>query len=1748
MAPFNDVDAPLVLSSGRTLSVQVQQTAEGKRVKQVVLIQTSAEGSANLLDLDDHRADSSNAEPQPAAIPAMDTDDVLGEHSAANLAQGGDQVVSMYPLVGGRSVGTVEMPRPHTPDVETDGSLPSHPFGSKAHIDALLSSLHEEENSSPTGSSRSHPESHLSPGVSPAVAHRKKIEAKLKRQKLVRDMLELAVAEQAKKERRKARLTMPGGRFLPSDDSISPDPPAGEGNPVKVQTDVWVRTQELIGERQKGQRVARALIESFEPVQSNDTAGEVAATTAATVASAAAVKVDANEASAHVGDCTVKGNIAATEAWHLHGDGLDYAAIDIPELPVAADTHGSDAHNVSCTPRRSASPRQASSTETSNREAEGDVSADSSSTGPSLQAVATTIARDKVLQKRAQVEVQQMLARIREKTKSQASTSRSITALERKDATKSTDSAREQHKRTNSGQEQGVSIERDGQEQGVSMQATWLGAPEITTDMGSSGSAIHTATEHSLVLQQKARGQVQEMLTKIKRQAKQQVSPTKRTHAIQRRGASRTGVRESFGTGTDTDTDTGTDQCRDDTSSTAWPSTLAHSPGEVRSPVCKTRKSQPDLDSQNARTAQMEPAFVSRHEALADTILDDTHAAPSWSMSNAKKDCVPASADRYLADENQMDGEHRGRAFQQAEQTYTCVQQPGAPTSVPDGDDAATRQQPLTDVMTRERENSGGIRHQGLSVHSDRKKQRNPTQDPDKTASPTRRHSPTNFARLSPTNSVDRPADSVEELVIKQHAIEPRVPEAPIATQSVVVVRTNDCGNDRLDTLWENVRTRVAASLDIEASKVDLCTADEGRVTVSVASSGTAQETDLEQIIETVRTELTSAGASGDLQREAFCDVNIGLQGLAEKAELPIEAKEKFLESIAREAGTVVSNLQILHSSHAHGSSGCRSVTVRIFEPEGADLDSAATSVEAAGSFVEEAVADGSLTAMLKDSGVAALSRVRVVREDVIGSDHPEDLHKQHQRGDVLNENGTVSVHKPTATRVRLTEDGIVAGVPVVGAIARSMDKREEVIQHSMTTSANFTPPRQRKRREHKRNSDRLLQDSSLAPHDMTTKPSKPVLQSQFAPSDNDELVLDDAGAALSPGSPEREEFLKRRARVAMQKMLAQIEEKRSLHSQKNAAADLVTRDELLIAKHADAKQGEEKRSFSTVDDTIAARRRLMNRPLTPLTDVPNLHDDAIASQNCVDTTNGQPNRTSSSGAMQRYQAQRRSADQISGEPRTPKLSAVAAKIRDAAIKSPGSNTKDAVSAILAQLHSMNDDAIDLSSWTGDLRDLGSSADDDLATMATSDAEDPRLSARSMTSVDSAQGPEPSPHGGTSPHEADEGLAEMDEARPAQPEATLLGIISDGQLCWRILHSVPWQQLRLLQCVSHEFRVASQVVLALRPQAICVGGGNRGRALRSVVAYDTECDHWSMLAPMAVERNNSAVVGLVPGAGLLVAGGYNGKGIEASAERFDIVSGRWMPAAPMPIGKSGCRGVLLHDAGIALVVGGYDEAHQTLGRVDAYDCQRNKWNLTKIPPLLTARYDCAACSLPGNRAVVAGGTDAGQSWLMSAEVYDHALTSWTSLPPLRIQRDRCSAVGLSLGSDGAATVLVLGGSSHPSSNGGASLAESTAEARSGSPPVPGIVDLNTSESLTISTAGAQSGWVAAPKLDGPRCSFGAVSVGGAILAIGGDSEGLGTVERLRLNGRGRGGWEKVAKLPHPRVGASAGACPMAAPP
>lgn len=240
-----------------------------------------------------------------------------------------------------------------------------------------------------------------------------------------------------------------------------------------------------------------------------------------------------------------------------------------------------------------------------------------------------------------------------------------------------------------------------------------------------------------------------------------------------------------------------------------------------------------------------------------------------------------------------------------------------------------------------------------------------------------------------------------------------------------------------------------------------------------------------------------------------------------------------------------------------------------------------------------------------------------------------------------------------------------------------------------------------------------------------------------------------------------------------------------------------------------------------------------------------------------------------------------------------------------------------------------------------------------------------------------------------------------------------------------ILNCLSWATLRRIRVVSKRFASTAARALEARPQVVAVGGGFKGVALASVIAYDLATASWCKLPDMHHARNNLALCGLDDGR-LFAAGGFDeNNAVLATVEMFDPRNGEWTATTQLSDGRSGCR-ASLHPAGNrVLLTGGYNADHEILGTVEEYNPETDTWS--NLPQMKTPRYDHSATVIkpPGDRGklLVAGGTDSRQVLLQSAEIFDLTTKQWTLLKPMSNPRDQCSACALS-----EDTVVVLGGS------------------------------------------------------------------------------------------------------------------------
>ena len=151
---------------------------------------------------------------------------------------------------------------------------------------------------------------------------------------------------------------------------------------------------------------------------------------------------------------------------------------------------------------------------------------------------------------------------------------------------------------------------------------------------------------------------------------------------------------------------------------------------------------------------------------------------------------------------------------------------------------------------------------------------------------------------------------------------------------------------------------------------------------------------------------------------------------------------------------------------------------------------------------------------------------------------------------------------------------------------------------------------------------------------------------------------------------------------------------------------------------------------------------------------------------------------------------------------------------------------------------------------------------------------------------------------------------------------------------------------------------------------------------------------------MAGERDQGVAIRLASGK-VLVLGGerslFAGLSFPADAELYDPASGQFAPTGAMSSARWGSpsKAVLLRD-GKVLVAGG-DASLGTLasGHGDLYDPESGQFTLTH-GSMITPRRFATATLLPSGKVLFAGGSNASNQKLDSAELYDPATGDFTA--------------------------------------------------------------------------------------------------------------------------------------------------------
>ena len=168
----------------------------------------------------------------------------------------------------------------------------------------------------------------------------------------------------------------------------------------------------------------------------------------------------------------------------------------------------------------------------------------------------------------------------------------------------------------------------------------------------------------------------------------------------------------------------------------------------------------------------------------------------------------------------------------------------------------------------------------------------------------------------------------------------------------------------------------------------------------------------------------------------------------------------------------------------------------------------------------------------------------------------------------------------------------------------------------------------------------------------------------------------------------------------------------------------------------------------------------------------------------------------------------------------------------------------------------------------------------------------------------------------------------------------------------------------------------------------------------------------SMISPRIAH-----VAALMQNGKVLVAGGFDGTNILASAEIYDPAAGTWKATSSLNVARDYATATVLPNGNV-LVAGGCCTATAEL-----YSPGTGAW--TPTGSLATSRYQATATLLPNGKVLVAGGihgTGALAFSLATAEIYDPATGTWSATGSMNVARAGQTATLLPNGK-----VLIAGG-------------------------------------------------------------------------------------------------------------------------
>lgn len=217
---------------------------------------------------------------------------------------------------------------------------------------------------------------------------------------------------------------------------------------------------------------------------------------------------------------------------------------------------------------------------------------------------------------------------------------------------------------------------------------------------------------------------------------------------------------------------------------------------------------------------------------------------------------------------------------------------------------------------------------------------------------------------------------------------------------------------------------------------------------------------------------------------------------------------------------------------------------------------------------------------------------------------------------------------------------------------------------------------------------------------------------------------------------------------------------------------------------------------------------------------------------------------------------------------------------------------------------------------------------------------------------------------------------------------------------------------------SHEVpmlipRVRHTATLLSDGRVLVLGGidefyGTRGSAQMIAEIFDPATNQWSVAGTSLLPGREHHTATLLPSGKVLVVQGR-------LAEIFDPESGLSLPTMPLPSGHSGHVAIPLDDGRVLIAGGNTDRvAH-------IFDPTSGTWSETRR--MAQQRFWGAAVPMADGRVLVTGGWAFGTAtYTDSAEIYDPATNSWSDAAPFHAGRSHHSLTPLPDG-----TFLLVGG-------------------------------------------------------------------------------------------------------------------------